>query len=488
MKIYAPSLHLFAFITEEGLDSDFQTFDNSQKVQEYIETTYFSILKKIFKENPEKEIKKKIQLNPHPTSQFILANNKKYRLIKQQDDFPIQAVIYPLKISDSYALNLSLEGEQKFGKDAIEIQQLKKLNPDNCLNIKTYLGKIILLTVFINDSQKPELDKIQKECLNTILPPENQPSFYTKTELFNSDVFIYGNPKKKNQNKDKSYQQVWLIFFTQQENRDLFEESYWDFPPLFLEFHKIVNAFHYGKKHYKLADKEIDNLGKIIKNVKEEYGLNSNKKKETLPKINLDLLKDQLKTILTKNLKFSEILRKLELSQNTLSINLYDYQKSCEQLQTKIDDDLSLLKSFSTKEFASFEKEIQANIKYVSQDSLLIQEAVSTIRALIEIDQAQSDRKMQQLKEQQLETQEESDRQLQITLAAVGTGMAVGGIIASSSGQVTTDNPLYFPWEPEASRVIHPFAGFVSLSIIGGLIAAWIAVIIFNWWNQKKSK
>ena len=106
-------------------------------------------------------------------------------------------------------------------------------------------------------------------------------------------------------------------------------------------------------------------------------------------------------------------------------------------------------------------------------------ENLKTIRGRVEIDQADRDRIQQKDKEK-------SDRQLQITLTTVGAGIAVGGIVASSSGQVTADNPIYFPWQPEASNQLHPFTWFVIISIVCGLIAFFLMTLIVKIGSLKK--
>ena len=467
-EIYAPSLYLFAFTTFAGLDTDFQAFpkDMEKQIQESIKTNYISILKPIFNLTPVQEIENEVQLNPNAASKYILADDFKSRILKQ-NKFPHIANISPQKIGDTYALNLALECDEQLQPNAIKTEELKVLNPNNCLNIETNLGKIIIFTALIEEWQKANVKQIQKDCLNAILPLENQPKFYSQSEIFNGDIFIYGNPKSLP--KSESYQQVWLIFFTQKEDRQKLEQIYYDLPELFLEFHKIINAFHSGKKEYKLADQEMENFGKILQNVKGQYGLHSSNENQTLPKINLLLLKNALKTILTRSLTFSEIARKLELQQNALTVNIYNYQKSCQQLETQTNQELLLLNSFATREFNTFKQEIESNIKYVSQGSLLIQEAVSTIRGLIEIDQA------------------ESARNLEITFTALGFGIGIGGIIASQTGQITADNPIYFPWQPEAQlNPIHPFVGFTVLSIFAGVATGILTRYILRWLLKNK--
>ncbi len=111
-----------------------------------------------------------------------------------------------------------------------------------------------------------------------------------------------------------------------------------------------------------------------------------------------------------------------------------------------------------------FREQIQADLGYFKYGTELLEQASNAMRVRVKIDQAESDRIQQKEKEK-------SDRQLQITLTAVGAGIAVGGIVAGSSGQVTADNPIYFPWQPKASNQLHPFTWFVIVSILCGLIA-----------------
>ena len=126
-----------------------------------------------------------------------------------------------------------------------------------------------------------------------------------------------------------------------------------------------------------------------------------------------------------------------------------------------------------------FQEQVQADLGYSKHGTELLEQALNAIRVRVEIDQADRDRIQQQDKEK-------SDRQLQITLTSVGAGIAVGGIVASSSGQVTADNPIYFPWQPKASNQLHPFTWLVIISIVCGLIAFVLMTLIvkfFYWLN-----
>ena len=118
-----------------------------------------------------------------------------------------------------------------------------------------------------------------------------------------------------------------------------------------------------------------------------------------------------------------------------------------------------------------FTEQLQADLGYSKYGTELLEQALNAIRVRVEIDQADRDRIQQK-------DQQKSDRQLQITLAAVGAGIAVGGIVASSLGQVTADNPIYFPWQPKASNQVHPFTWCVIVSIVCSLIAVVLMTLV----------
>ncbi|MDJ0746479.1 MAG: hypothetical protein QNJ32_24380 [Xenococcaceae cyanobacterium MO_167.B27] len=153
----------------------------------------------------------------------------------------------------------------------------------------------------------------------------------------------------------------------------------------------------------------------------------------------------------------------------TIEINIKNYQRELNNISSQFPGyNISFLETFVKKDCQLFTEQLQADLGYFKHGTEQLEQALKTIRGRVEIDQA------------------DRDRQLQITLTSLGAGIAVGGIVASSSGQVTADNPIYFPWQPEASNQLHPFTWFVIVSIVCGLIAFVLMTLIVQIGSPKK--
>lgn|GEM_PF-81564 len=479
--IYAPNLYLFAFQLATGLDGKWQPREGDR---EWLSENYHLIISKF--PGFETQFKQKYKLRENDEQQGIYGNlldTEKYpkgKLWLKQSEIPEVAGIYPQQIADTYALMLILYKIQAEGKDEVKTSELAKFNPENCLDLKGNIGKTLLFYAFVKEEEKQdfqELKKLADECLNNILPKESQPPFLKSDRLFQSKIFVYSNPKEEKQ-EDKG--QVLIIFFTKEENNEKFLKAYNStLQELLLEYHKIVKAYQQGKKQYTIANEQIGEIGKIINELDEL------EQKEG--EINLEKLKKKLKELLKINVEYFQIIAKIERQINTIEINLYSYERDLENLQKETEDNLDYFVYLKERVLPSLQKELQINQSYATEGLLLIEKAVATIRGLIEIDQAESDRRLQELKEREVEEKaesdrqlqelkEKSDRQLQITIAGVGTGIAVGGIVASSSGQITQDNPI--TWLPKIGVEVHSFFWIVLFSIFCGVVASIPAMLI----------
>lgn len=121
-------------------------------------------------------------------------------------------------------------------------------------------------------------------------------------------------------------------------------------------------------------------------------------------------------------------------------------------------NDLSFLESFR-KNCHHFQEQIQAYLGYLVPGSSLLDQAIASIRGIVEIDQAERDH-------QQQEIDQERDRNLQITILAVGTGIGAGGILAFSYALVTTEDPLLPPF---SSPIPHRFTISICYSLLFGV-------------------
>lgn len=180
--------------------------------------------------------------------------------------------------------------------------------------------------------------------------------------------------------------------------------------------------------------------------------------------LDLDGLKHQLKDILKTVPQYTLKFRDLENSLNTLNIHIRNYQLKLKRLQVQANDPLDLFNRFAERESQTFQLQIQADLNYSKPGAQLLDQAIASIRGLVEIDQA------------------ENDRKLENTIQSVGTGIGVGigfaGILASSY-PLLEDKPLYLP-SPQYTAP-HPFVISVTLSCILGGGLGWLA-----WWCTRK--
>ncbi|MGC9526543.1 MAG: hypothetical protein ACP5D7_13490 [Limnospira sp.] len=166
---------------------------------------------------------------------------------------------------------------------------------------------------------------------------------------------------------------------------------------------------------------------------------------------------------------------------------------------------------FEEQTAPQFQQQIEADLRYFDQGTGLIRQAIASIRAIVEIDQAQCDRTWQRWEKQrekrlqeQLQKQEHNfleqlhkqDQEFQIAqerqrdnatrakeelqddIQAIGLGVGVGAILASSAGVIT--QPWYWPNHTKIESPIplpHPFL----ISVVGSG-----AIALLTWYYTKR--
>ncbi|BAY28713.1 hypothetical protein NIES2107_05450 [Nostoc carneum NIES-2107] len=190
---------------------------------------------------------------------------------------------------------------------------------------------------------------------------------------------------------------------------------------------------------------------------------------------------DKLKTLPKMALDYAILLRYLEAYQNTIAINGRNYADRLQQIRGIVkDEDISFLKKFSLENCPKFQEQIKAELGYFTHGSSLLDKAIASIRGRVEIDRTKSDRLAENKKEK-------SDRNLQITILAVGTGIGAGGIMASSYTLLPSDPLLTLVKTPEINR----FTLSIAYSLIFGL-AVGLFILgcdkIWQCFHRKKAK
>ncbi|MEG3974494.1 hypothetical protein QT970_07705, partial [Microcoleus sp. herbarium8] len=195
----------------------------------------------------------------------------------------------------------------------------------------------------------------------------------------------------------------------------------------------------------------------------------------------LQEFQEQLKQLFSKAVTYTRLLRKLEDYDNTIALNFNNYtdilQKICDILG--IDkEELSILNNFSRKTAPYMRSQIAGDLGYFRHGTNLIDQAIASIRGIVEIEQARSDRTNQlALRKSELGEKNRDDR-LESTVQAIGVGLAAGGIAASSGTDKLFDTVQNH--QIPILMQLHPFVFSFALSFAIALFAASI-----TWWRTK---
>ena len=464
-EVYAPNFHSFTFKVHTGIDKNLQTISCDRK---WILDTYNPIVEQLG-DFPRDTIK--LREDTPKNTPFSLLDYRKNARLFDSDNGNLESnkprrksLVYPQQFDDSYSLSLDLFIPETPETDKINREKIKQFNPNNCFQIDTELGQTFLITAFLEENNSQNYEKIANYCLHELLSislEEIETKLYRQGEIFDSNILEYGYPKE-----DEFHAVV--VFFTDKSNSEKLEEVYWELPSLFLYHHKIINAYADSRLDYHKLDNQVAKIENLVSSIKKQ----DNTKNSQLSELELDNYKDTLKELLNLSLDYSQTLRNLQYYQNTIAINSHNYQIKLNKIQTISNNDLDFFARLIDKEWITLQEPIKADLSYFNQGNIILNRGIETIRGLIEIDQAKSDR----LREQK---EIERDRNLQINILAIGSSLTVAGIVASSYGLVTAEKPLLPPEFYHPFRSVSPFYKSVFLSIACAIIT-YILIRIFQ--------
>ncbi|MGC9528711.1 MAG: hypothetical protein ACP5D7_24530 [Limnospira sp.] len=475
--IYAPSLYWFAYQYHSGLvtSTDGKSTQNLDNINpEWVKARYRKILDafEVGVALPIREDK--------PCQNFdLLTLSDDERSIQDftTKDDKLEGFIYPQSLHDSYALNLNIYQPETPGKDKYKIADLGKFNPDNCFHPEpdstSNLGQTLLLSAYLNQ-KSPEnirdLEPLARQCWLSFFQPQNPekfPPFYRAYNLFGGYLYEYGNPRADLQENPYGHLLIWFLF--EEQPTLTLQKCYWDLPELLLYYHKICKTFQDSRIYYDRADRIVTDNETELNQFNQNYLDRATG--ETLTADDLNTLKITLKKLLTASLDYSKQLRNLEYARNTIAINAKNYQATLERMEQLAQTPAEGWRLFAQKEAPTFQEQIRADLNYFQPGYHLLDTTISTIRGLVEIDQAERDRQIQ-----------ETNQNLQDNLQAIGVGIAGGAIVASTSGLVFKQQRMTLPWQQESGNLPHPFL----ISVFISSIIAYLAFKGAKFWIKKR--
>lgn len=463
--LYSPAVHLFAFHLIKAPNAAESTTINSELLWQKCQTILAQFgIKQPLPLRSDVPANSRADMLAGKADEFLLPLNTVIDSNRQKTN--LKGFVYPLQLYNSYGLVLSLgypDPKKNEAAIATDIGFLEQLNPNGCFlpdEIASNLGQTLLITAWLNDAQPRDtkaLKALADRCVERFVPEAKQrPPFSRQGQLFESPIFEYGLIKQP-----KSYRHLLVWFLNDSSANQKFSDCYQRLIDLFFYRNKIIRDFRQSRKTYQDAYLEYEEIEKLISKT-----LLIVPQTEALSQETLNDLKTQLKQILQQALEYANLLRDLQFYQNSIAINTDNYQEKLQLIQDQFDPDidLSFLATFVYENCPTLQSQIQADLSYFVHGSQLLDKAISSIRGIVEVDQAERERESE-------EAEKQRDRQLQNTIealgAGIGAGIGAGGIFVASYGLVTPEDPIQ--WQPSLALPFHPFILSLFWSLLFGL-------------------
>ena len=411
-------------------------------------------------------------------------NSRSYRedllpnvLLKFNSNPPVEGFAQPLQIQDSYALWLNIGCPEDGTADNLDVDFIQELNPNRALLINgddNFLGQTLLITLWLPANSPDNLDSLKPladECRNALFQGDSLPVFDRSGKLFGSPIFEYGAISDI---ANYRHLLVWLL--ADKQTDEDFSTCQAEILDLLCHRHKVIKAFQDSRLIYDELDREYSIIEKNMEILQAQFSRGT-----VLTAAQLQEFQEQLKQLFSKAVTYTCLLRKLEDYDNTIVLNLNNYidilQTICDILATD-KEELSILNHFSRKSALYMRSQIAGNLGYFRHGTNLIEQAIASIRGIVEIEQARSDRTNQIALRKSEDKEKYRDDRLQSTVQAIGVGLAAGGIAASSG----TDKVFQTVQNYKIPLLmqLHPFVFSFLLSCAIALFAASI-----TWWRTK---
>ena len=387
---------------------------------------------------------------------------------KQQNNLDLTGEVNPLQIHDTYALDLTF----RYKHPELELANLNGLNQDDCLlpnNIKASFGQTLVFfaqPVGRVDDEKAFADACVKALISEDTFKQLELSYQGQGKLLNSPIFEYNN------NADSAAEQCHILIWlnTNQQTTDLEEAGEYYYPLIDLLNYrsKIIYARSEASWCYQEARKYYSNL---------EDKVNQFERVKNQPVA--DQLKDfnqWLNEIPEISFGYARYLRDLELHKTTIKTNIKNYKLYLDTIkQLCKEDDLEFLSSFLELAEDTFVEQINTDLAYLTPGQSLFEQLIESIRGIVEIEQAKIDRETQNLLRKKEQTDKTRNENLQIAIAVLGFGLSAAQIGAGTASYIIPQQQSPKQIEPPfTTPQPHPFALSVGLSLIFGLVGAFV--------------
>ncbi|MEZ2226383.1 MAG: hypothetical protein ACBR12_20310 [Microcoleus sp.] len=364
------------------------------------------------------------------TADYIeLLGDKKFAAFES----PLDGYAYPVKIGDTYAAQFDLSGkiesdkQKTFEPKEIDCLEWLKQQVISRINPPATIGQSWLVWGQLTADDQDALETA-KNCYSKLnLFPNSKWERDLKAEgkFLGADFYELWLPPGDRGNIGQNYH-VLICLFPYNNGQSIGDISktvaklYVHLMRLFAFRNKVIWAYTQSrqlKADLKDASRTIQN---IVKQLPEQVNA---------PKVDLKELQQSLVNSLTIFSVYANYISRLEEQENTIKTNLKNYKRRLETIGNDMGSDAEAFKFMAS--FSDFAKEkyvwqAAADNRSLSAGLRLLENAIQTIEGIIEIERAKS------------------DRTLNVTIGAVGVGIATSGVYASVyAGQIAPPkNPM----------------------------------------------
>jgi len=464
-KIYAPNVHLFAFHLKDRHPPNL-LWDKCNTLL----SQRFSVTKTL---EIEEQPGYRVDLLKDKTDDDV-ALHFESKIFLDGTPLTIAGLATPLRIHDTYILALNLRrpelDENQKKTNPLDLNVLELLNPSGCLmpsEIGSSLGQTLLLTVWYTEEKqwlpwkspqnRQELRELADNCLREFIPNQYScPDFYREGQLFGSPIFEYGVPT---QEKDYCHILIWI--FCEADASDKFIDRYSSFINLFCYLNQTVATYKLSRQVHQVLRQDYQAIEPYINTIFQGMPVD-----QLLTQDELNQFKKYLKDIPQKYLSYSRLIRDLDHYRLTIDINAQNYKRELNDIQSQLPaENLSFLSRFFDEDYRIFTEQIQSDLGYFQHGAGLLEKAMTAIQGRVDIDQA------------------ESDRSLQNTVAIVGVGLGGAGVGISAAPYLFPQEPVQPLLPPFSTNHFHPITQSVLLSLgfgVGFAAVTWIVIYLMQ--------
>lgn len=372
------------------------------------------------------------QISPSQLEQLKQAESETgdyIKLLGNEKTVPFESTLdgycYPVKLSDTYAALFDLAGkkepdDKKFAPEEIDRLGWQKEKITSRINPPATIGQSWLVwgQLTANDQDALATAKNCYSKLNLFPNAKWQGDLKAEGQFLGANFYELWLPPGDSDNISENYHVLICLFpyNSGQSIRDISKtvsKLYTHLMRLFAYRNKVIWAYTQSRQ----LKSDLKDASRTIQQIFQQLPEQVNVPKIDLKKLQYNLV-DSLKVLLV----YANYISELEEQETTISTNLENYTKRLKIIGDRMGNNPNNFKFMEY--FSDFAKEkylsqVEADNKSLSPGLRLLENAIQTIEGIIEIERAKS------------------DRALNVTIGAVGVGIATSGVYASVyAGQI----------------------------------------------------